>query len=305
MQTKIKLISKYQFGKSIDNYSKYKIKQQRKSNQREYNIAKSLIHNPNILNLLKSAYHFYNSVPLLGGKSETIVEPIQGMPPSVVTTNPLLIRQQRINAKQLAGIIPKTSQFIIIRNGEPASQIEQSIVDSYKKLGVTESDAKSMAKYVMESEGMHTPVIDDNGKLIGGISYVDKKKTIEMLRKSGIKNPTEQDINTVIAHEIGHQIETPIMDKEFCTKMGQILDNEGVTSANPNLSIDNLLIGMDKYLAQGRFDNGISIIKEQLLDMPISKANRVMENINRFSGGAGAAYLLSKKRDKINIKDLT
>jgi hypothetical protein len=39
--------------------------------------------------------------------------------------------------------------------------------------------------------------------------------------------------------------------------------------------------------------------------MPISKANRVMENINRFSGGAGAAYLLSKKRDKINIEDLT
>lgn len=84
------------------------------------------------------------------------------------------------------------------------------------------------------------------------------------------------------------------MDKEFCTKMGQILDNEGVTSANPNLSIDNLLIGMDKYLAQGRFDNGISARKEQILDMPISVANKVVENINRFSGGAGVAYLLSK-----------
>jgi hypothetical protein len=31
--------------------------------------------------------------------------------------------------------------------------------------------------------------------------------------------------------------------------MGQILDNEGITSANPNLSVNDLLAGIDKYLA--------------------------------------------------------
>lgn len=220
--------------------------------------------------------------------------------------DPLKVRQQRLQNKKDAGIIPETTQTTIVRDGEPTAQIEQDLVNAYKKLGIEEPDARAMAKYTIanNNEGIHTPVTDDYGNLIGGVSYVDKQKAIAMLKKSGVKNPTEEDIKTIIAHEEGHQVETPGADKEFYTQMGQVLDNEGITAANPNMTLDSMLASIDRYLKQGKLDNGISARKEQILDMPINTANRVIANINRFSGGTGVAYLLSDKKDKIDINNL-
>ena len=71
------------------------------------------------------------------------------------------------------------------------------------------------------------------------------------------------------------------------------------------MTLDSMLASIDRYLKQGKLDNGISARREQILDMPINTANRVIANINRFSGGTGVAYLLSDKKDKVDINNLS
>ena len=54
-----------------ESYRQQRIREQKAANQRERNIAKHyLAAGPNIANLAKAAYHWYNSVPMLGGQPE-------------------------------------------------------------------------------------------------------------------------------------------------------------------------------------------------------------------------------------------
>ena len=211
--------------------------------------------------------------------------------------DPLITRLMRIQNKKDAGIIPKTDQALIIRDGQSEALIEDQIVKAYKRLGIEEDVARSAAKTTVmnNGKGVHTPVIGDDGNLIGGISYVDKQQALKALRESGITNPTEADIRTILGHELGHQVEVPIENKEIYTQMGQVLDNEGITAASPNITVDWLLGAIDRYLSQGRLDNGISGVKEKILDMKMPDAKRFAQNVGKFSGYTGGAYILTGK----------
>lgn len=224
---------------------------------------------------------------------------IQDRPAPVA--DPLITRLMRLQNKKDAGIIPKTDQALIIRDGQSDALIEDQLVKAYKRLGIEEKDARETARYMIKSnagEGSYFPVEGDNGQVVGGVSYLDRQKAIDMLRRSGVTNPTEADIQTILGHEIGHQVETPGFDKEFYTQMGQILDNEGITAAKPNMTIYDLVNWIENYLKQGRLDNGISARLEQILNMKGPEAQRILENIQRYSMYSGGAYLLNNMFNK-------
>lgn len=214
--------------------------------------------------------------------------------------SPLVTRLMRLQNKKDAGIIPKTDQALIIRDGQSDALIEDQIVKAYKRLGIDENTARSAARTTVMSngKGVHTPVIGDDGNLIGGISYIDRQQALKALRESGITNPTESDLQTIMGHEWGHQVEVPGMDKEVYTQLGQVLDNEGVIAANPNWTVWDWINKIEKYLSEGRLDNGISAILERLYNMDYKTAQKFVANVNRFSAGTGAAYLLNNQVNK-------
>ena len=214
--------------------------------------------------------------------------------------SPLVTRLMRLQNKKDAGIIPKTDQALIIRDGQSDALIEDQIVKAYKRLGIEEDVARSAARTTVmnNGKGVHTPVIGDDGNLIGGISYIDRQQALKALRESGITNPTESDLQTIMGHEWGHQVEVPGMDKEVYTQLGQVLDNEGVIAANPNWTVWDWINKIEKYLSEGRLDNGISNILERLYNMDYKTAQKFVANANKFSAGTGAAYLLNNQVNK-------
>lgn len=213
------------------------------------------------------------------------------------TVSPLQTRLTRLQNKKKEGIIPETDQTMVIRDQQSLKEIEDELTKQFMKYGIAEKDARATARYAIENsgEGSHFPIASDEGDLIGGISYMDKTEALRMLRKSGVDKPTEADLQTIMGHEAGHQVEVPFSDKELYTKIGQVLDNEGITAASPNITVEWLDNAFKKYLSEGRLNNGIKDIHEWFLDLPYDKAKQIVENVKRYSMYTGAAYLTNNQ----------
>ena len=178
------------FLPSVDQYverSKFKnggdkqklIDAAKRQNARERTIAKHyLAAGPNISNLAKAAYHWYKSVPALGGQAETGNIYITGEAPTPGLKNPKAIINK---TNEIKSLIPRYNNFAkfygydAVPNGADIKQAEQIIRQGLKQhntfyRGLTVPKDKSSINKALEKQ-------------------VTDEEALEYMAKRGSKNP--------------------------------------------------------------------------------------------------------------------
>ena len=162
---------------------------------------------------------------------------------------------------------------------------------------LTEDQLDMAVQELMASRrGAYLNIGDDVGNTVSGVGVVDRESAIQYLKNRGIQNPTEADIQNVIAHEHGHSVRVSdealaeISDfpepDEFFTRAGQIFDEYGIRDTNiaeSPITFNEFMNMLQGYLNRGRLDNGITQLREYLNNLSPVRRSRVMKYINRFA----------------------